>query len=137
MIDDLELVTLDEAARIIGKTPHNIRDYIQRQRIGKYNPKGELIKRAQNGELRVSLKELRTFLSLVEQGNDKHHHAGLHPELGFHGIPEYLRTKHVHRLHPYLGKFIPQLVEWFLIRYFQPDDVILDPFMGSGTALVQ
>lgn len=26
-------------------------------------------------------------------------------------LPEKLRTKHVHRLHPYLGKFIPQLVE--------------------------
>lgn len=26
-------------------------------------------------------------------------------------LPEKIRTKHVHRLHPYLGKFIPQLVE--------------------------
>ena len=26
-------------------------------------------------------------------------------------LPERERTKHVHRLHPYLGKFIPQLVE--------------------------
>ena len=26
-------------------------------------------------------------------------------------LPEKERTKHVHRLHPYLGKFIPQLVE--------------------------
>jgi DNA modification methylase len=40
-------------------------------------------------------------------------------------------------LHPYLGKFIPQLVEWFLSRYFKQDDIILDPFMGSGTTLVQ
>ena len=24
-------------------------------------------------------------------------------------LPERERTKHVHRLHPYLGKFIPQL----------------------------
>jgi DNA-binding transcriptional MerR regulator len=137
MTDDLELVTIEEAARIVGKTPRNIRDYIQRGRIGKYNERGELIKRAQNGHLRVSLKEIRTFLSLVEQGLEKHHHAGLHPELGFHNVPEYQRTKHVHRLHPYLGKFIPQLVEWFLARYFQPDDVILDPFMGSGTTLIQ
>lgn len=133
----LDLVTLDEAARIVGKTPHNIRDYIQRQRISKYNDKGEVIKQAKNGELRVSIHELKVFLALVEQGNEKHHHAGLHPELGFHDLPEYLRTKHVHRLHPYLGKFIPQLVEWFLSRYFSIDDVILDPFMGSGTTLVQ
>lgn len=137
MADDLELVTIEEAARIVGKTPHNIRDYIQRGRIGKYNERGELIQRAQNGHLRVSLKEIRIFLYLVEQGLEKHHHAGLHPELGFHNVPEYQRTKHVHRLHPYLGKFIPQLVEWFLARYFQPDDVILDPFMGSGTTLIQ
>jgi hypothetical protein len=137
MSNDLELATLEEAAQIVGKTPHNIRDYIQRQRINKYNDKGETIKRARNGELRVSLKELRIFLALVKQGDEKHHHAGLHPELGFHGLPEYKRTKHVHRLHPYLGKFIPQLVEWFLSRYFKPDEVILDPFMGSGTTLVQ
>src|SRR5215208_2096400 len=29
-------------------------------------------------------------------------------------LPERERTKHVHRLHPYLGKFIPQLVEALL-----------------------
>ena len=137
MSNDPEFVTLDEAARIVEKTPHNIRDYIQRQRIGKYNENGERIVRAVSGELRVSLKELRVFLSLVEQGNEKHHRAGLHPELGFHGLAEYKRTKHVHRLHPYLGKVLPQLVEWFLSRYLKPDDVILDPFMGSGTTLVQ
>jgi hypothetical protein len=137
MSDNLELVTLDEAAQAVGKTPHNIRDYLQRRRITKYNDKGKKIERAKNGELRVSLKELRVFLALVNQGDEKHHHAGLHPELGFHGLHEYERTKHVHRLHPYLGKFIPQLVEWFLSRYFQPDDIVLDPFMGSGTTLVQ
>ncbi len=137
MADNLDLVTIEEAARAVGKTPHNIRDYIQRGRISKYNERGEIIERAQNGHLRVSLKEIRIFLSLVEQGLEKHHHAGLHPELGFHNVPEYQRTKHVHRLHPYLGKFIPQLVEWFLARYFQPDDIILDPFMGSGTTLIQ
>ncbi len=37
MLTDLELVTLPEASRITGKTPHNIRDYLQRQRIEKYN----------------------------------------------------------------------------------------------------
>jgi DNA modification methylase len=52
-------------------------------------------------------------------------------------VAERERTKHVHRLHPYLGKFIPQLVEWFLARHFRPGDTILDPFMGSGTTLVQ
>ena len=52
-------------------------------------------------------------------------------------LPERERTKHVHRLHPYHGKFIPQLVEVLLDRYFAPGDHVLDPFAGSGTTLVQ
>src|SRR5436190_6047806 len=51
-------------------------------------------------------------------------------------LPERERTKHVHRLHPYLGKFIPQLVEALLGRYVSRGRV-LDPFAGSGTTLVQ
>lgn len=52
----------------------------------------------------------------------------------------------MHRLHPYKGKFIPQLVEYFLDSHtddlkqetwFCPGDVVLDPFCGSGTTLVQ
>ena len=50
-------------------------------------------------------------------------------------LPERERTKHVHRLHPYLGKFVPQLVEIFLRKY-RPETV-LDPFCGSGTTLVE
>ncbi len=52
-------------------------------------------------------------------------------------LPERERTRHVHRLHPYLGKFIPQLVEVLLSRYFRPGQHVLDPFAGSGTTLVQ
>jgi hypothetical protein len=52
-------------------------------------------------------------------------------------LPERERTKHVHRLHPYLGKFIPQLVERLLERYVRPGGHVLDPFAGSGTTLVQ
>lgn len=50
-------------------------------------------------------------------------------------LPERERTRDVHRLHPYLGKFIPQLVEIFL-RKFEPRCVI-DPFVGSGTTCVE
>jgi hypothetical protein len=52
-------------------------------------------------------------------------------------LPQTERTKHVHGLHPYLGKFIPQLPEIFLNIYFRQGDTILDPFMGSGTTLVE
>ena len=52
-------------------------------------------------------------------------------------LPERERTKHVHRLHPYLGKFVPQLVESLLDRYVTAGGHVLDPFAGSGTTLVQ
>jgi hypothetical protein len=53
-------------------------------------------------------------------------------------LPERIRTKHVHRLHPYLGKFVPQLVEILLDRYVERGGgPVLDPFGGSGTTLVQ
>ncbi len=52
-------------------------------------------------------------------------------------LPERERTRHVHRLHPYLGKFIPQLVEALLERYLPVGGRVLDPFAGSGTTLVQ
>jgi DNA modification methylase len=52
-------------------------------------------------------------------------------------LPQIERTKHVHKLHPYLGKYIPQLVEVFLSRYFAPGTCVYDPFVGSGTTLVE
>lgn len=67
-------------------------------------------------------------------------------DLSFDYLKEADTTKHVHRLHPYKGKFIPQLVEYFLGShidnfkkeiYFQKGDIVLDPFCGSGTTLVQ
>ncbi len=66
--------------------------------------------------------------------------------LSFDHLREKDTTKHVHRLHPYKGKFIPQLVEYFIdshtddfktSAYFKIGDIILDPFSGSGTTLVQ
>ena len=66
-------------------------------------------------------------------------YAGLDLELSWseRALPEHVRTKHVHRLHPYHGKFIPQLVEVLLDRYFERGAHVLDPFAGSGTTLVQ
>ena len=66
--------------------------------------------------------------------------------LSFEQYKEAETTKHVHRLHPYKGKFIPQLVEYFLDDhtdnfkkevYFRRGDIVLDPFSGSGTTMVQ
>lgn len=68
-----------------------------------------------------------TIRNLALLGND----------LTFIGVRESERTRHVHRLHPYLGKFVPQLAEVFLKRFFRPGDTVLDPFSGSGTTLIE
>jgi len=71
-----------------------------------------------NVDIQKNLEKFGSDLSLIE-------------------YPEWQRTKHVHRLHPYLGKFIPQLVEIFLRTFFVAGQRVLDPFAGSGTTLVQ
>jgi hypothetical protein len=66
-------------------------------------------------------------------------YAGLDLDLSWSEkeLPERERTKHVHRLHPYLGKYIPQLVEQLFRRHVPRAGRVLDPFAGSGTTLVQ
>jgi len=77
-------------------------------------------------------------LDFIEKKSDTQRNVKiLGNDLTFIGVREFERTKHVHRLHPYLGKFIPQLVEVFLRKYFKKGDTILDPFSGSGTALIE
>ncbi len=82
--------------------------------------------------------KFRIDAELIEEKADtKKNIEILGDDLTFLSIREFERTKHVHRLHPYLGKFIPQLVEVFLKKYFKKGDTILDPFSGSGTTLVE
>ena len=45
--------------------------------------------------------------------------------------------EHVHRLHPYLGKFIPQLVEALLVRYVHPGAGCSTRSQAPGRRLVQ
>ena len=61
------------------------------------------------------------------------------PELSWteRDLPQYERTKHVHGIHPYLGKFVPQIVDFFLERYFRKGSFVLDPFVGSGTTVIE
>lgn len=52
-------------------------------------------------------------------------------------MPQKMRTVHVHGMHPYFGKFVPQLVDYFLDHDLKGAKMVCDPFMGSGTTLVQ
>lgn len=110
---------------------------------------GKITKIGENGNTQISRKELKEYYQLLSKkeeiwkeklGDD------LNWYLSFENLKESETTKHVHRLHPYKGKFIPQLVEYFLDGhiddfkeevFFHEGDIVLDPFCGSGTTLVQ
>lgn len=122
-------------------TPSNISYLVQYGRIKKF---------ADNGNTLVSQEDLvgyyNSFQGKKETRWTKILGEDLNWTLSFDYLKESERTKHVHRLHPYKGKFIPQLVEYFLDSHtdqfkkevcFRRGDIILDPFCGSGTTLVQ
>lgn len=111
---------------------------------------GRIRRFGENGTVFVSLNELQHYYSMhnVSRREEWQEKLGddLNWALSFEQYKESETTKHVHRLHPYKGKFIPQLVEYFLDRhtdkfkkqaFFEPGDIVLDPFAGSGTTLVQ
>lgn len=58
-------------------------------------------------------------------------------DLSFSNVREFKRTKHIHRLHLGLGKFILQLVEIFLRKYFKGNEWMPFPLVGSGTTLIE
>ncbi len=131
------------ATEYLGKTvtTSNISYLIQYGRIRKFG---------NNGTIQVSKQELieyyKSYSGKREISWKNQLGEDLNWALSFEQYKEAETTKHVHRLHPYKGKFIPQLVEYFLDghtdnfkkkAYFAKGDIVLDPFSGSGTTLVQ
>ena len=42
-----------------------------------------------------------------------------------------------HGIHKYPAKFIPQIPRWGINKFTQPEEIVLDPFCGCGTTLVE
>jgi len=147
MKEEKKLLTIQEASgwasdflnRKVSKS--NITYLIQYGLFPKYN---------NNGATLVDISDLKTYYQSYQkeriQSWKKKVGKDLNWALSFDHLREKDTTKHVHRLHPYKGKFIPQLVKYFVDDhinnfkkeiYFNPGDIILDPFAGSGTTLVQ
>jgi len=56
------------------------------------------------------------------------------PELSFVG-EKLIRERH--KIHPYPAMLHPLLVKFLIENYAKPEDVIFDPFCGSGVALLE
>ena len=111
---------------------------------------GKVRKLGDNGSTMVDLGDLKKYYETYNGKREiswrKNLGNDLNWTLSFDHLREKDTTKHVHRLHPYKGKYIPQLVEYFIDAhidnfkkeaYFKKGDIILDPFLGSGTTLIQ
>lgn len=46
-------------------------------------------------------------------------------------------AEYLHALHPYPAKFIPQIPRKAILEYSTPGAVVLDPFVGCGTTLLE
>ena len=79
---------------------------------------GRLHKYGENGDSFISKNELiryyKSFNGIREINYKDKLGDDLNWALSFDKYTEAETTKHVHRLHPYKGKFIPQLVEYFI-----------------------
>jgi hypothetical protein len=143
----MELVTIQDASKwatdYLDKevSPTNIYYLVQY---------GKVKKHVENGSTLVDINDLKKYYESWRGQREvdwkKKLGDDLNWALSFDHLREKDTTKHVHRLHPYKGKFIPQLVQYFIDDhtddfktdvYFKKGDIVLDPFCGSGTTLVQ
>ncbi|CAN5721764.1 DNA methyltransferase [soil metagenome] len=147
MLEAKELLDIKEASvwatEFLGKsvTPSNIAYLINYGRVKKIGTDGSVfVSKNDLLDYYKAYKNSRENVWKDKLGDD------LNWALSFEQYTESQTTKHVHRLHPYKGKFIPQLVEYFLDNhtdkfkqevFFKKGDIVLDPFCGSGTTLVQ
>ncbi len=112
---DCQLLTIKQASQWATEllkrnvSDSNISYLIQYGKVEKHNG---------DGIVKVSLTDLKKYYDSFQGqrevtwkeklGND------LNWALSFDHLREVDTTKHVHRLHPYKGKFIPQLVQYFI-----------------------
>ena len=112
-----DLLSINEAAAWASKhlsktvTPSNISYLLQYGRVNRYR---------NNGTTLLDRNELNKYYSSYLGKREINWKTQLGHDIDWHLSFDYLReadtTKHVHRLHPYKGKFIPQLVEYFIDR---------------------
>ncbi|MDR0313274.1 MAG: site-specific DNA-methyltransferase [Treponema sp.] len=142
-----DLLTIKEAS--IWATDH-LHKSVTTSNISYLIQYGRIRRIEKNGTTFVSINELNDYYQSYNGSRQLHFKEKLGDELNwalsFDQYKEAETTKHVHRLHPYKGKFIPQLVEYFLDKhtdnfkkniYFNEGDIVLDPFSGSGTTMTQ
>ena len=142
-----ELLTIKEASLWAS---HHLQKNVTASNISYLIQYGKVPKYGENGTTAIRKTDLIDYYNSFNGQRESNWREKLGEDLNwalsFDNLKEKDTTKHIHRLHPYKGKFIPQLVEYFIDHhtdnfktesYFQKGDIVLDPFSGSGTTMVQ
>ena len=146
-VDITKLLTIKEASLWASK---HLDKHVTTSNISYLIQYGKIKKHGHNGTTAVNKFDLINYYKNFNEQREANWREKLGKDLNwalsFDNLKEKDTTKHIHRLHPYKGKFIPQLVQYFIDNhtdnfktgtYFNKDDIILDPFSGSGTTMVQ
>ena len=146
----------------IGADTKNIQPYIDflKERIGKFNPKGNVVtifvsdRKAKGTVIQKHMIicklmeengwELKTQKIWVKKNDtiDMYRHgytfiltfdrsSTKHPLL-----PDVFNEKFVPATPEYTYNFSPNIVKQFVEKYTKPNQIIFDPFMGSGTTAI-
>src|SRR3989338_7869078 len=111
----MSLVTIPEASKWAS-------DFLEKEvlptNISYLVQYGKVKKHGENGSTMVDLNDLKKYYASYNGNREiswkKNLGNDLNWTLSFDNLREVDTTKHVHRLHPYKGKYIPQLVEYFI-----------------------
>ena len=57
--------------------------------------------------------------------------------INFKSLYEEYENHVAHRIHTYAARLIPQIPRFIISKYTKKNDVVLDPFCGSGTVLLE
>lgn len=77
---------------------------------------------------------------IAEKGNTNKFDGLLYNESQLKGhylLQKKVKRNGVHSLHKFYGKLIPAIPAWAIACFSKPGDLVLDPFCGSGTTLVE
>ncbi len=122
-------ISIDEIQTIVAKKNNN--------RIGKYKKNKHQYALFKNN-LPYNVKEIvNEFGEKVIQVDGE-----IPPDLPINDNDRFLFISYdqsilTHGLHKYPAKFFPELPRWLIKRYSEENDIILDPFSGSGTTNIE
>src|SRR3990167_1765066 len=89
---------------------------------------------------RIQFKDDVTKQKWYEIEHERFEQAQIQPtkdNWDFDGLKIIQRQYNTHFFHHYTAKFIPQIPQNIIKKFGKPNDIVFDPFLGSGTTIIE